>query len=85
MTQPTREQLPKFLIADDGESERDFVIHTQYPAFIMEFIGHRGTPVFVDDEKEFIQRELYAGREPAQTLARLLREAGEFFQNALNE
>jgi hypothetical protein len=76
--------LPKFLIADDG-GERDFVVHCHYPKFILEF-GEDGTgkPTFIDSESDFITLELEAGREPAQSLATLLREAGEFFMENLD-
>jgi hypothetical protein len=72
------DKLPRFIIADDGE-DRDFVVHLRYPRFIMEFHGNVGTPLFIDDERDFMQDELAAGREPSSTLAKLMREAGEFF------
>ena len=70
--------LPKFIIGDDGD-DRDFVVHLHYPRFVMEFHGNQGEPLFIDDEGEFIQAELTARRKPEATLARLMREAGEFF------
>jgi len=67
-------ELPKFLIADDGE-DRDFVIHCHYPRFIMEFDDAGvGTPIWIDTP-------IYAPDkgEPALQGARLMSEAGEFF------
>ena len=78
-----RESLPKFLIADDGSSERDFVVHCHYPSFILEFIADQAVPYFVDSEEGFIATERAAGREAAATLARLMREAGDFFSEAV--
>ena len=78
-----RESLPKFLIADDGASERDFVVHCHYPSFILEFMADQGVPYFIDSEEAFIATERAAGREPGATLARLIREAGEFFAEAV--
>lgn len=71
-------ELPKFIIGDDGR-ERDFVVHCHYPRFVMEYVEGRGVPVFFDSESDYIQNEISAGREPAQSLARLLRQAGDFF------
>lgn len=80
--------LPKFILGDDGTPEeageaRDFVVHLHYPRFIVEFIGERGAVTWLDNEQDFIANDLAAGREPAATLARLLREAGDFFQAAV--
>jgi hypothetical protein len=69
--------LPTWLIASDGD-ERVFVVHCDYPRFIVEFIGAKGTPTFLDSQEEFIATELKAGREPAIQMARLLRQAGDF-------
>lgn len=77
------DNLPKFLVADDG-GDRDFVVHCHYPKFIMEYIEDRGTPIFLDSQSDFIANEISAGREPAQSLARLMREAGEFFMEQNN-
>lgn len=71
-------KLPKFLIADDG-ADREFVIHNHWPRFIVEFVQGVGTPHFWDSEAEIIDAELKAGREPATLLARLMREAGDFY------
>lgn len=71
--------LPKFLVAD--ADERDFVIHCHYPRFIIEYIGARGEPIFIDSEAEYIKNELAHDREPAASIARLMREAGDFFMD----
>jgi hypothetical protein len=83
LTSNDRESLPKFLIADDGSSERDFVVHCHYPALILEFIEDQAVPCFIDSEEEFIATERAAGREPGDTLARLIREAGDLYSDAV--
>ena len=75
--------LPKFIIGDDG-NERNFVIHCHYPRFIMEFVAGAGKPIPIDSDAQFIEDELSQGREPAQSMARLMREAGEFFSDQLD-
>lgn len=78
--------LPKFLFADDGEDDpREFVIHNHWPRFIMEFSEGSGTPHFWDPEPEIIKAELAAGREPTRLIARLMREAGEFYKNYITD
>lgn len=81
--------LPKFLFADDGDytgdGPREFVIHNHWPRFIMEFAEGTGTPHFYDPEAEIIAAELKAGREPASLIARLMREAGDFYSNYLKD
>ena len=72
------QQLPKFLIADDG-GDRDFVIHCHYPRFIMEFDeSGQGTPIWID-------AAIYdpASGEPSLQAARLMREAGDFFHDQM--
>ena len=83
LTSTDRESLPKFLIADDGASERDYVVHCHYPSLILEFIADQAVPCFIDSEEEFIATERAAGREPGATLARLVREAGDFHSEAV--
>lgn len=83
LTSTDRESLPKFLIADDGASERDFVVHCHYPSLILEFMADQAVPCFIDSEEEFIATERAAGREPGATLARLVREAGDFYSEAV--
>ena len=72
--------LPRFLHADDGESEREFILHTEEPRVLIEFVDDSGSIVqWFDEQEDFMTRCQHAGREPAQELARLLREAGDFF------
>ena len=71
--------LPKFLYAEDLDGDREFVIHNHWPRFIMEFVDGAGTPHFYDPEAEIISLEQKAGREPTHLIARLMREAGDFF------
>ncbi len=78
--------MPKFLIADDG-NDRDFVIHCHWPRFIME-IDEEGVGVvriWLDPETEIIRLEQKSGREPAVLIARLMKEAGEFFMDQIEE
>ena len=80
--QPTA-MLPKFLICDDGD-DRDFVLHCHWPRFLIEYVGDIGTVVMsIDQDAEVIKLELAAGREPALLMARLMREAGDFFMEQL--
>ena len=83
LTSTDRESLPKFLIADDGTSARDFVVHCHYPSLILEFFEDQAVPCFLDSEEEFIAAERAAGRDPGATLALLIREAGDFYSDAL--
>jgi hypothetical protein len=83
LTSTDRQSLPKFLIAAAGASERDFVVHCHYPAFILEFIEDQGVPYFIDSEEEFIATERAADREPGAALVRLIREAGDFYSDAV--
>ena len=71
--------LPKFLYAEDLDGDREFVIHNHWPRFTMEFTDGHGTPQFQDPEAEIISLEQKAGREPTRLIARLMREAGDFF------
>ena len=82
LTSTDRESLPKFLIADDGASERDFVVHCHYPSLILEFMADQAVPCFIDSEEEFIAAERAAGREASTTLIRLIQEASDFFSDA---
>jgi hypothetical protein len=85
LTSTDRETLPKFLIAGDGTRERDFVLHCHYPSFILEFMEDQGVPSFIDSEQEFVAAERAAGRDPGAILAKLIRQAGEFFEDATKE
>jgi hypothetical protein len=81
-TKPTFEELPEWAMVDDGDG-RVFVIRLHWPRFISE-CKDRGDGVvvldalFFDDESKVIATELAAGREPAQTVARLMREAADY-------
>lgn len=86
MTAPT---LPKFIIGDDGNPDddeaRDFVIHTEPPRFVLEILSDgEGVPTFLESERDFIANELANGKEPAATLARIMREAHEFYLEAVS-
>ena len=83
LTSTDRESLPKFLIADDGASERDFVVHCHYPSFILELFEDQPVSCFIDSEEEFIATERAAGRDPGATLALLMREAGDFYSETV--
>lgn len=76
--------LPKFIIGEDNNPDelaaRDFVIHCHYPRFIIEFTDGDGAPAFIDDQVQFIEQEVKAGRNPGDTMSRLLIEAGNFFE-----
>lgn len=76
------ESLPKFLIADDGD-ERNFVVHCHYPRFIMEFNANgRGTPIWID--QPLFDPPYERAEEPAVLVARLMREAGDFYMECLS-
>lgn len=79
---PDNVRLPKFLICDDGEDGHDrlFVLHCHWPRMLIEFDGNIGSVVMaIDPDAEVIKLELAAGREPTVLMARLMREAGDFF------
>ena len=71
-------KIPKFLYAK--ESERHFVIHTQFPKFIGEFIkqpdgSYTMEPELIDNPS------VKSGDE--KTFAKLMREAGDFISQKL--
>lgn len=71
--------LPKFLLADD-DAGAEFVVHLEEPRVLIRFEDGEGRVVlWFDDEADFVRREQYAGREPAAELARMMRQAGEFY------
>lgn len=76
--------LPKFLIADSGD-DRTFIIHLESPRLLLEAIEEDPDQAklevaeWLESERDFIANELANGREPAQTLARVMREAGDFY------
>lgn len=90
---PTPPTLPKFLYCeadpDEDEAILGYVLHTQEPPFLAQFTLHsngarEGNLVrWFTDQPTFIQQQLDAGIEPASTLARLIREAGDFMRECL--
>lgn len=74
-------KYPKFLIADAAiGDDRIYVVHLHFPRFIGEClpVGATGVeikPDFIDDPK---------GESPS-AMARLLREAGEFYLSEVEE
>lgn len=71
--------LPKFIVGDDGGT-RDFIVHCHYPKFIMEINPDGiGKPVFIDSQSDYIANQLSSGQSPEMSMARLMREAADFF------
>lgn len=76
--------LPKWLIGDSAD-ERTFVIHLHYPRFILEVrenypAATELVPVmWIDNQIEYASGELAMNREPAQSMTKLMREAGDFY------
>ena len=64
-------------------SQRDFVVHCHYPSFILESIADQAVPYFIDSEEEFIATERAGSREPGAALVRLIREASDFYSDAV--
>lgn len=85
--------LPKFLYCEPDPDELEevcgYVLHTQDPPFLAQFIEHdngarEGRLVrWFTDQSAFITQQLEAGVEPASTMARLMREAGDFMRECL--
>ena len=74
-----REPLPKFLLADD-DAGAEFVLHLEDPRLLVRFEDNQGRVVlWFDDEKDWVRRQQYAGREPAAEVARLMRQAGDYY------
>jgi len=76
---------PKFLHALESfdDDSREFILHTQEPRVLIEFVGDLGTIMqWFDEMNDYMSRCRHAGKEPAQELARLMREAGDFFQTS---
>lgn len=87
--------LPKFLFCEpDPDTDLDdvlgYVLHLHEPACLARFHQNEdglieGTLVrWFTDQGQFISRQLEAGIEPAGTLARLMREAGDFMRECLD-
>jgi hypothetical protein len=71
--------LPKYLLADD-DAGAEFVVHLEEPRALIRFEDGQGRVVlWFDDEADFVRREQHAGREPAAELARMMRQAAEFY------
>ncbi len=65
--------LPKFLLADSSDSEDAFVLHTQYPRFLLN-INTEDVEWFDDlDEEEDLNNQIKV----------LMDEAFEFFDNEM--
>jgi hypothetical protein len=85
--------LPKFLLCDPDDSDPEsvvaYVLHIHEPACLIRFTEEAdgscsGEPVkWFTDQPTFIQQQLDAGIEPALTLARLMRQAGDFLRETL--
>jgi hypothetical protein len=66
-----------------------YVLHTQEPALLIRFTQQddgtlTGEPCqWFTDSHTFFTRQLAAGIEPAITLARLMRQAGDYLRHAL--
>jgi hypothetical protein len=67
-------QLPKFLLGDHTEyAEAIFVIHTEYPRFIINLVDDEIT--WLEDLSGVNEEEL------ALEMANLIEEAGRFYDN----
>lgn len=81
--------LPKFLLADDDprphgpntySGGNEFVLHLEEPRLLVQFQDNAGKVVlWFDDERDWGRRMEYAGRDPAAEMARLMRQAGDFY------
>lgn len=82
------ERSPRFLIGyPEAEDDREYVIHLHYPRFIGEILydergggGIRISPVFIDDPMDFCKTKTGS---PAQIMARLMRETGDWYTEQL--
>lgn len=68
------DKYPKFIIGKNLDASRWFIIHTQYPKFIGEFIDNSMQPDFLDDISGL----------SAEECARIMREAGDAFAEYIN-
>lgn len=68
--------LPKFLLADDGH--RDFIVHTESPAFIAEVVETPTTPVLEPHWFELVDIEHDAIKD-------LMREATTWYLKTLTD
>lgn len=85
---PDQLSLPKFLLCDDGDDDdcRFFVLHCHFPRMLIEFAENVGRVVMsIDPDSAYISTELAEGREPGVGMARIMREAGDFFVEQMNK
>jgi hypothetical protein len=79
-TETTAPNIPKFLYGEDALGEREFVIHLERPRFIVEFENDQSKEViFLDPVDPYIDALIKGGQEPAMAIARLMRQAGDFY------
>jgi hypothetical protein len=75
----TIKNLPEFLYCEDLHGERDFVLHTAYPRFIIEFNETESCGItFIDYLQKYLMEQIDLGNDPAAAGASLMRQAGEF-------
>lgn len=80
VTKTKKSTLPKWLIAEDVECTREFMVHTEFPRFIGEIFDDEETGGsiigFPKGDIEFIDNVNIDDKSPAK-LAKLMREAGD--------
>lgn len=92
---PLPTDLPKFLFCEpDPETDHDdvlgYALHLHEPACLTRFHENGDGAIegnlvrWFTDQSQFITKQLEAGIEPATTLARLMREAGDFMRECLD-
>ena len=72
--------IPKWLIAEDVECSRWFIVHTQFPRFVAEIFDDEetGGNIIGFPKGEVVMIDQYPVDESAaSSLAKLMREAGE--------
>ena len=65
---------PRWLFAEDTSGGRQFVVHTQWPRFVAEVLD---APLGEAQEIEVVQLMDEVGNPDPQTIASLMREAGD--------
>jgi hypothetical protein len=91
---PTTDTLPKFLFCEpdpdhDLDDVQGYALHLHEPPFLARFHCNEDGLIegnlvkWFTDQAAFIQQQLDAGIEPASTMARLMREAGDFIRECL--
>lgn len=68
-------ELPKFLLADNSEYEDAFVLHTEYPRFLIN--------VNTDEVEWFDELDEEEGEELQNQVNNLLEQAYDFFENEI--